>query len=170
MKKWQLVLGYGAIFVLTFMLLYLGFLYDSLISRCNDIESRLDSLEVKLKIPSQITQKLLFPIGKKETNFDFKATGDYGKSHGAYQIQLRTANFILSKRNLKVSDLYDPYVNPFLAAEYLEYLRTKHKQVKNIVAAYSGGLKKIRGKLIRVNDDSYVKHIMSEYDALSRVD
>jgi len=127
------------------------------------IGTELYKMRQTLRFPSKIVESLLPEIVRFESRNNYLATGDGGKSHGAAQIQLPTAEDILKNRDLTVEDLYNPYVNPFLASEHLEYLYGKYRNVRYTLSAYNGGLKKVGGKVVGMsNHSTYVDPILKK--------
>jgi len=123
------------------------------------IETDLFKMRENLRIPNAVIMNLLPKIIKKESNNNHKATGDGGKSHGAAQIQFPTAEEIMKRGNLTVQDLYNPYINCFLASEYLDQLYYKYGSVKYAISAYNGGLK-FSGNVPMIMNENYVYNIL----------
>ena len=126
------------------------------------IGSELYRIRAELRLHSDVVTKLIPKILEHESKFNPAAVGDNGRSHGAGQIQFKTALGIMRERKLTVEDLYDPYVNPFLASEYLEYLYQKHKNIQYALSAYNGGLKIKDGIVTMTNVSSYVMPILGK--------
>lgn len=123
------------------------------------IENELDLMKVKLRIPASIVEKIMPKVFAVESNFVNTAVADGGKSHGLGQVQLKTANFTVSRANVTIEDLYSPYVNPFIATLYLDLLYKRHRDIKMALSAYNGGLKKDSTGTYRITNTTYVTQV-----------
>jgi hypothetical protein len=124
------------------------------------IGDELYQMRAHLRMPSKVMESLLPEVLRYESGNDNTKTGDGGKSHGAGQIQMPTAVGTLKERELTVSDLYNPYVNPFIATEHLEMLFSKFKDVRRTLSAYNGGLRRdSTGTYGIITNPSYVESI-----------
>jgi hypothetical protein len=134
-----------------------------LLEQKQSIKVELDSLSLKLRTHSELLERVLPKLVFRESSNNPCAVGDRGKSIGLAQVQLRTANYTLKRRDLTVEDLYNPYVNPFLAIEYLEYLQSRYGSIENTLSAYNGGLRIRNGRKIITNAE-YVQDILGDLE------
>ena len=120
----------------------------------------LDSLQKYKRDYTAIYQRIIKPLALHESKFDPYALGDSGNSFGLCQIQMPTAKELLLRNSLSISDLYNPYVNIFLACEKIEELSKKFLKIEYIFGAYSGGLRYDSLGVRMINYESYIKPLI----------
>lgn len=110
---------------------------------------------------------LIISLIREESYFDENAKSRTN-ALGLMQLMPGTANFIVSKYNIKLptaQDLTNPRVNLYLGCTYLKYLNERFNNPIHVVAAYNGGEGSVN-KWIKANknkdNDEFIENITFE--------
>lgn len=110
---------------------------------------------------------LIISLIREESYFDENAKSRTN-ALGLMQLMPGTANFIVSKYNIKLptaQDLTNPRVNLYLGCTYLKYLNERFNNPIHVVAAYNGGEGSVN-KWIKTNknqdNDEFIENITFE--------
>ncbi len=110
---------------------------------------------------------LIISLIREESYFDENAKSRTN-ALGLMQLMPGTANFIVSKYNIKLptaQDLTNPRVNLYLGCTYLKYLNERFNNPIHIIAAYNGGEGSVN-KWIKTNknqdNDEFIENITFE--------
>lgn len=95
----------------------------------------------EVSIKYNLKPQLIYAVIKTESNFDPNAKSPAG-AIGLMQITEDTFNWLqsMTKENLDLMYLYDPYVNINYGAKFLSVLRDKYYSDEVVLSAYNAGM------------------------------